>query len=145
VALVPLKVRTGIAALTFQAAVAPFVLARPRPMAITNGRHEMSFSKRSKPRKAKAVAAFVVSTAILSFANSASADPLTWTMSARFNDSVGASATGTFTYDVDTNMYSDFNIHVEGSRTVPAFTYSSATSTIDGDPTFTEWIISTFF
>jgi hypothetical protein len=96
----------------------------------------MSLNQRSKSRKAKAVAAFVVSTAatiaILSFANSASAVPLTWTLnSAFFRDSDGGgSATGTFTYDADTNVYLAFNISVAGGDTsgFPPFTYSPATS-----------------
>jgi hypothetical protein len=90
-----------------------------------------------KPRKAKAVAAFVVSTAatiaILSFANSASAVPLPWTlMSHSFTD--GGSATGTFTFDADavTNPYSAFNISVSGGNEMlfPPFTYSQDTSSV---------------
>jgi hypothetical protein len=83
----------------------------------------MCVSQRSKSRKAKALVAFVVSIAatiaILSFANSASAVPLTWTlMSARFDD--GGSATGSFTYDADTNTYLDFNISSWRRRVVSA-------------------------
>jgi hypothetical protein len=96
----------------------------------------MSVNQRSKSRKAKAVAAFVVSTAatiaVLSFANSASAVPLIWTLDSAFfrvSDG-GGSATGTFTYDADTNTYLNFNISVAGGDTssFPPFTYSPATS-----------------
>jgi len=97
-------------------------------------------SLKGKPRKAKAVAAFVVSTAatiaILSFANSASAVPLTWTlMSAFFDD--GGSATGTFTYDASTNVYLNFDISVAGGNTTsfPPFMYSPATSVTTGSAT----------
>jgi hypothetical protein len=92
-------------------------------------------SLKGKPRKAKAVAAFVVSTAatiaILSFANSASAVPLPWTlMSVSFTD--GGSATGTFTFDAVTNTYSAFNINVSGGNEMlfPPFTYSQGTSSV---------------
>src|SRR5262245_37165021 len=84
----------------------------------------------SKPRKAKAVAGFLVSTAatiaILSFANSASAVPLTWTlMDAVFND--GGTAMGTFTYDAGTNVYLNFDISVAGGTVAsfPSITYTS--------------------
>jgi len=94
-------------------------------------------SLKGKPRKAKAVAAFMVSTAatigMLSFANSASAVPLTWTLMpvpAFFDD--GGSATGTFTFDAATTTYSDFNISVTGGNTLhfPPFTYSPTTSSL---------------
>jgi hypothetical protein len=92
-------------------------------------------SLKGKPRKVKAVAAFVMSTtatiAILSFANSASAIPLTWTlMSAIFDDE--GNATGTFTFDAGTGSYSDINISVAGGNTMsfPPLTYSSANSSI---------------
>jgi hypothetical protein len=96
-------------------------------------------SLKGNPGKAKGVAAFVVSTAatiaILSFANSASAVPLTWAMAALFDD--GGNATGTFTYDADTNTYLDFNISVAGGNTTsfPPFTYSPATSSATGSAT----------
>jgi hypothetical protein len=92
-----------------------------------------------KPRKAKAVAAFVVSTAatlsILFFASSASAVPLTWAMAALFDD--GGTATGTFTFNAGPNIYSDVNISVAGGNTTsfPPFTYSAATSTVSGSAT----------
>jgi hypothetical protein len=92
-------------------------------------------SLKGKPRKAKAVAAFVASTAatiaILSFTNSASAVPLPWTlMSVSFVG--GGSATGTFTFDAVTNTYSAFNISVSGGNEMlfPPFTYSQDTSSV---------------
>jgi hypothetical protein len=93
-------------------------------------------SLKGKPRKAKAFAAFVAAAtiAILSFANSASAVPLTWTlMSAVFND--GGSATGSFIFNADTNVYSNFGISVTGGDTTsfPPFTYSPTTSSLSGD------------
>jgi hypothetical protein len=92
----------------------------------------------SKPQKPKAVAAFVVSAAatvaILFFANSAFAVPLTWILIGPPHFDDGGSATGTFTYDAVTNTYSAFNISVSGGNEMlfPPFTYSPATSFLAG-------------
>jgi uncharacterized protein (TIGR03437 family) len=56
-------------------------------------------------------------------------DPVTWTLyNATFND--GGTATGYFVFDADTDTFSNWNIVASAGSTLPAFTYTPATSTV---------------
>jgi hypothetical protein len=65
----------------------------------------------------------------LFYSTSASASLLTWTLNnVTFND--GGTSVGSFVYDADTNLFSNFNISVAGGDITlfPPFMYSPATS-----------------
>ena len=77
---------------------------------------------------------FILLTALAAIGaqRSASAAPVTWTLSnITFTD--GGIATGSFTYDADTNIVSTWNITVSGGNTTsfPPFTYNPSDSSVD--------------
>jgi PEP-CTERM motif len=74
---------------------------------------------------AKSFGASIVASALI--ASAANAAPVLWNVSnVIFND--GATASGSFTYDADIDIYSGWNIAVIGGSTpaLPTYTYTSA-------------------
>lgn len=77
--------------------------------------------------------AFLAFTAAAAFAN-----PITWTLTATFAD--GGTASGTFTYDYDTNTFSNWNVSAAGGNTTvfPPFDFTPTSSVLSfnsNDPT----------
>lgn len=68
----------------------------------------------------------LASVAVLLFSGVVNADPIEWRLTGvEFDD--GTFATGTFTYDADTNTWSDWKIKVHAG-TLDAFVYTDANS-----------------
>ena len=64
-----------------------------------------------------------VTTLLTAVAFAASATPLTWTLTGvTFVD--GSTASGTFTFDADTNTYSSIDVMTTGGTAYPAETYT---------------------
>ena len=96
--------------------------------------HESNF--RSLPKLRRYVAAFSLAVAIacsFGLARSTSAVPLLFTLTGvTFND--GATASGSFIFDPDTEMFGAFNIATTDSLSYMGATYSSSNASIAGFP-----------
>lgn len=76
-------------------------------------------------RKKRIGATVILASLLLVFGGSVQATPLTWSLSGATLDD-GSTASGSFTYDADTNAYSNYSISYTAGSIGAAITYDSS-------------------